>query len=288
MSDRSRVLAPGEKRRNVISTLRSSPWLAPALSGALGWLPPLAVGVASVVLWHFVVVAFSVPRYLMPPPGVVAETFADNLGFLWDNTLSTAHVTLYGFALSVGIGVPLGVVLVESPILARTVYPIIVATQTFPKIAVAPLLLVWFGFGLKPKLVLVLLVAFFPIVVNTSVGLATARPESLLLARAVGLGYLGTLLKIRLPQALPSVFAGFKVAITLALVGAVVAEFLAGQTGLGRVIMVAMGLVNTPLLFSALAALILLGLVLYAMVVAVEHVALPWKPEEEKRFVVGL
>jgi NitT/TauT family transport system permease protein len=142
--------------------------------------------------------------------------------------------------------------------------------------AVAPLFIVWFGFGLMPKVFIAFLIAFFPIVINTVVGLAAIEPEKIHLARSMGLSGAATFFKIRLPNALPSIFGGLKIAITLAVVGAVVGEFVGGDAGLGYLLMSANGSMDTPLLFAGLVGLTLIGIVLFMVIEIAERFAIPW------------
>jgi NitT/TauT family transport system permease protein len=155
------------------------------------------------------------------------------------------------------------------------VLPLLVSSQAMPKVAVAPLFLVWFGFGLLPKVLIAFLIAFFPIVISTVVGLAAIEQEKIHLARSMGLGTVATFFKIRLPSALPSVFGGLKISITLAVVGAVVGEFVGGDAGLGYLLMVANGNIDTPLLFAGLIALTVQGVALYFLVELAERLAIP-------------
>src|SRR5262249_17578832 len=171
-----------------------------------------------------------------------------------------------GFALSIVVGIPLAIGIFMSPAFSRSVLPLLISSQAMPKVAVAPLLLVWFGFGLLPKVLIAFLIAFFPIVISTAVGLASIEPEEIHLARSMGLGPAGTFLKVRLPSALPSVFGGLKISIPLAVVGAVVGEFVGGDAGLGYLLMVANGNLDTPLLFAGIFALTVQGVVLYFLV----------------------
>jgi NitT/TauT family transport system permease protein len=150
-----------------------------------------------------------------------------------------------------------------------------VSSQAVPKVAVAPLFVVWFGFGLLPKVLIAFLIAFFPIVINTAVGLESIEREKILLARSMGLSALDTFFKIRLPSALPTVFGGMKIAITLAVVGAVVGEFVGGEEGLGYVLLTANGSMDTPLLFAGVIALTVVGVALYLLVELAERLAIP-------------
>jgi len=244
---------------------------------AVAW--PVVTLAVLVGLWEAVVLLFKTPVYILPSPVEVATVGWSMLPLLWEHTLWTAWEVAIAFVLSVAIGVPLGVLAVESKPFERTVYPLLVASQTFPKLAIAPLLTVWFGLGFTPKILVAFLIAFFPVVINTAVGLRSVESEMIALSRSIGLGRVGTFFKIKLPAALPSMFGGFKIAITLALVGAVVGEFLGSENGLGHIMIVAQGTIQMGLLFAALIALTVLGLVAYGLVALAEMVAIPWRTD---------
>lgn len=240
-----------------------------------GWPPLVTLGIL-VVAWEVLVRLLKVPLFLVPPPSAIGRTIVERFPFLLDHAIATAWETVLGFGLSVIIGVPLGIVVVESKLFVRTVYPLIVASQAIPKLAVAPLFVVWFGFGLTPKILIAFLIAFFPIVIDTAVGLRSVPADMMQMSRSIGLGPIRTFLKVRMPYALPSTFGGLKIGISLAVVGAVVGEFLGANNGLGYVLLVANGTLNTPLLFAALAGLSVLGLAAYGAVGLVERFAIPW------------
>lgn len=230
---------------------------------------------ALLVLWEVAIVAFRVPDYILPGPSqIVAEMIASH-STLWRHTLVTTGEVLAGFALSVVIGVALGLSIVYSPFFEGTVYPLLVSSQTVPKVAVAPLFLFWFGFGMTSKIIVAFLIAFFPMVIATVIGLRSIEPEMIYLARSMGANPLLTFLKIRLPNAMPNIFGGMKVAITLAVVGAVVGEFVGADKGLGYVIVLANGALNTRLLFAAITFLSLLGIALFVAVQLLERLFLP-------------
>jgi NitT/TauT family transport system permease protein len=237
---------------------------------------PTLTLVVFVVGWQLAVVGLQIPRYLLPAPSLVAETFGAKLPLLWEHTLATTAEVLAGFALSILIGVPIAILTVASPLFSRTIYPLIVASQAVPKMAIAPLLVVWFGFGTLPKVLVAFLIAFFPLVIDAAVGLRGVEREMLWLAQSMGLGPVATFFKIRLPHALPSVFGGLKVAVTLAVVGAVVGEFVGADAGLGHLLIIANGNLDTPTLFATLIILTLLGLLLYGALAVLERIAVPW------------
>ncbi len=238
-------------------------------------LYPIAVVLAIVILWEAGTRAFSVPRFLLPAPSAVLLSLASNAGLLMTHGWITSLEILLGFGLSIVIGVPLALAIFLWPPFSRSVFPLLVSSQAMPKVAIAPLVLVWFGFGLLPKVLIAFLIAFFPVVINTAVGLASIEPEKIHLARSMGLGGAATFFKIRLPNALPSVFAGLKISITLAVVGAVVGEFVGGDAGLGYLLMVANGSMDTPLLFADLVLLTVLGVVFFMLVELAERLVIP-------------
>jgi NitT/TauT family transport system permease protein len=200
----------------------------------------------------------------------------DNWRLLVSEGRITLLESLYGFLLAFALGVPLAVMIAASPTLNLMFYPLLIATQSVPKVALAPLLLVWLGVGMESKLAIAWLVAFFPIVVDTATGLRNTPAELIDLATSVRASGWQTFWKIRFPAALPFVLSGCKVAITLAVIGAVIGEFVGSNDGLGNLLLVANSQVNEPLAFAALFALAVLGIGLYAGVVAVEFALSPW------------
>jgi NitT/TauT family transport system permease protein len=236
---------------------------------------PMAVVLAILVLWEAGTRIFAVPTYLLPPPSVVIVSLSANASLLLAHGWITTIEIVLGFALSIVVGIPLALAIFLSPPFSRSVFPLLVSSQAMPKVAIAPLLLVWFGFGLMPKVLIAFLIAFFPIVINTAVGLGSLEREKIYLARSMGLGAVATFFKIRLPNALPSIFGGLKISITLAVVGAVVGEFVGGDAGLGYLLMVANGSMDTPLLFADLVVLTLLGVVTFLLVEIAERLAVP-------------
>ena len=241
-----------------------------------GILYPALVVIAALVLWEAATRVIAIPAYILPPPSRIAAVMHEKMPLLLRHGwVSTTEIVL-GFLLSVAVGIPLALATFLWPAFARSVYPLLVSSQAVPKMAVAPLFIVWFGFGLMPKVFIAFLIAFFPIVINTVVGLAAIEPEKIHLARSMGLSGAATFFKIRLPNALPSIFGGLKIAITLAVVGAVVGEFVGGDAGLGYLLMAANGSMDTPLLFAGLAGLTLIGIVLFMLIEIAERFAIPW------------
>ncbi len=236
---------------------------------------PALVMVALIGAWEAASRVFGVPQFLLPPPTVVAASMHEHSNLLIKESLLTSAEIGLGFLLSIVVGVPLAFAIFLWPPFARAVYPLLIASQAVPKVAVAPLFLVWFGFGLLPKVLIAFLIAFFPVVINTAIGLASIEREKVYLAQSMGLGPMATFFKIRLPNALPSIFAGLKISITLAVVGAVVGEFVGGQGGLGHLLLVANGSMDTALLFGGIVALTFLGVVFFGIIAVVERMVLP-------------
>ncbi len=240
-----------------------------------GIVYPIAVIVGVLALWEIGTRLFAVPTFLLPPPSAVAASFVANWALLLSHGWVTTLEILLGFALSIVVGIPLALAIFLSPAFSRSILPLLVSSQAMPKVAVAPLFLVWFGFGLLPKVLIAFLIAFFPVVINTAVGLASIEPEKIHLARSMGFGATATFFKIRLPNALPAIFGGLKISITLAVVGAVVGEFVGGDAGLGYLLLVANGSMDTQLLFAGIIALTILGVALFLLVELAERLAIP-------------
>jgi NitT/TauT family transport system permease protein len=238
-------------------------------------LPVLGV-VLLILAWHFYVVAFNVPPAVLPKPGLVLDSMIANWRAIVQEGRVTLLESLYGFLLAFALGIPLAVAISSSRTLNLMFYPLLIATQSVPKVALAPLILVWLGTGLESKLAIAWLVAFFPIVVDTATGLRNTPAEYLDLATSVRANAFQTFWKIRFPAALPFVISGSKVAITLAVIGAVIGEFIGSNDGLGNLLLVANSQINIPLAFACLFGLALIGIGLYAAVVLVEIALKPW------------
>jgi NitT/TauT family transport system permease protein len=190
------------------------------------WIYPAASVLALLLIWHVVVVAFSIAPYLVPRPLPVFEYIATSAGFLLFHASITTYETLGGFLLSLVIGVPLAMLLVWSRSLEQAVMPLLVLSETFPKVALAPLFIIWFGFGIQTKVLISFLIAFFPVVVSTIVGMRSVENDMIDLARSLNASAHRIFFHIRLPHALPSILSGMKVAIAFAVVGAVVSSLL--------------------------------------------------------------
>jgi NitT/TauT family transport system permease protein len=243
----------------------------------LGYVVYPLAGVALALLgWQAYVAAFHVNSMVLPGPLGIGAAIAGNFGLLMRETWPTFLESVYGFALAIALGIPMAVAVANSRLLNLTLYPIFVATQSIPKVAVAPIILVWFGLGLTSKLAIAFLVAFFPVVVDTATGLGATPAGLLELARSLRASPWQVFWKVQLPAALPHIFSGAKVAVTLAVVGAVIGEFVGSNDGLGNLLLSANSQLDSPLAWAALVWLSALGIGLFLAVAAVEALAMPW------------
>jgi len=245
-------------------------------SGSAGLRGTLGVLLAVVALWELAVWVLAPPPIILPPPSRIWVDFIEAPGYFLRNSWYTLSTTLAGFALSVVLGVGLAVAIVNSRMAERIIYTLLVALNSLPKVALAPLFVIWMGTGVEPKIAIAVMLAIFSIVVDTVLGLRSVDPDAIALARVNHASPFKILVKIRFPNALPSLFVGMKVAISFALVGAIVGEFVAGSAGLGFVILVAQGQFDTSRVFVALVLLGILGTILFYIVEAVERLVLPW------------
>jgi NitT/TauT family transport system permease protein len=240
-------------------------------------LLPLVVLAGLIVVWHVVVIVFRVPSIVLPSPAEVARSMGTQRATLLAGALATSGRVLLGYTVSVVVAIPLAMLVVQWPLLGRAVQPLITLSQAVPKVALAPLVVVWFGNGLASQTAFAALVAFFPVFIETVVGLRAIAPEMLLLARSMGSTPLQTFRKFRIPHALPHVFAGLKVGATLAVIGAIVAEWIGGDTGVALVLLRADALLDTPLAVSALIVLALMGMAFFMAIAALEIAVMPWR-----------
>jgi NitT/TauT family transport system permease protein len=219
---------------------------------------------------------------VLPPPGAVAAKLVEQLGSgaLLPHTATTLAEILLGFALGSALGVGSGALVAHSPLLRRVLTPYLIASQAMPKLALAPLFVLWLGYDLTPKVVITALIAFFPLFENTVVGLNEVAPEKLELFRMLRASAWQTFVKLRVPTALPYLFAGLRVAMVLSVVGAVVGEYVGANRGLGALIIASQGTMDTTLMFAVIALLTILGVALYLAVVLVERRILGWQWED--------
>jgi NitT/TauT family transport system permease protein len=250
-------------------------WRGVRAVGSMVVLPLLGLAVA-IGLWWGAKEAFDIPRISLPYPLEVLVEIGDRPRVLWENGRVTLYESVAGFAAGSATGLVLGTAIAHSRILSQMTYPWLVAFNAIPKIALAPLLVIWMGFGTEPKIAMAVLLCFFPVVLATTSGLTSTPTELVELARSLDASRWQTFTKVRFPYALPQIFVGLKLAMPLAVIGAVIGEFSAGQDGLGVIVKQAGGLGNSPLAFAALVALSMMGIGLYYAVVGVERLLLPW------------
>jgi NitT/TauT family transport system permease protein len=240
------------------------------------YLPAAALFAALIAAWQLAVTVFHLREYLLPAPlRVVQAMMGDEIP--WLRHLSITSVEIVGaFALAGAVGVLLGVAVAWSPILSRALVPFLVFVNTLPKVAVAPLFLLWLGYGVLPNMLIGALIGFFPVVINTAVGLSQVDDELLDLGRVFNAPKWKVFATIRIPNAYPYILSALKVTATAAVVGAIVGEFVASQQGLGYVIITTQGSMNTPVAFAALVWISVVGLAVYGLVVLAARRIAPW------------
>lgn len=242
----------------------------------IGFFAPVLTILLIVLLWSASTSFFHIPAYLLPSPEEIFRRMVRDWRILLSGTGYTLLCVIYGFAVSVVVGIPLALLIVFNRTSERILMPLVVMSQTIPKVAIAPILIIWLGFGILPKVAITFLIAFFPIVISTAVGLKSVETDMLDLVRSMGAGRLKLLLRVRMPTALPHMFAGLKIAICLAVVGAIVGEFVGSDNGLGYLILTAAGSLDGPMTWAALVVLVAMGVGLFALVSWVEAMVIPW------------
>jgi NitT/TauT family transport system permease protein len=233
-------------------------------------LPPLLVAVAVLVVWEVVVEVFDVSEFVLAKPTEILAELSDSSALLREAAGYTLQEIVLGFALSAVVGIAIALLLAAWPLADRALYPLVVAFQTVPKVALAPIFVLWFGYGVFPKMLLIATIAFFPVALNMRTGLEAVDRDLLLLLRSVGASRLEVLRKVQIPSSLPYLFAGLKIAITFCVIGAVVAEFAGSSQGLGYLIEYASTQLDTRLVFAAFVVISVLGLALYYAVGVLE------------------
>jgi len=249
---------------------------ASAGSGVLKRLMPFAGIAAFLLAWQLFVVLWKMPPYLLPSPIVIAQTFVAELPELLRHGWVTTYEMIAGYALAVGIAIPLAIAITSSARFNQFVMPTMLFFQIVPKVAIAPLFLVWFGVGATPKILVAFLISFFPIVIDAAVGLRSMSVEMTDLARSMGATRMQVFTRFRLPTSLPYLFSGLKVAATLAIAGTVVGEFVGADKGLGYLLLVTNSNMQTALMFATIVALTIIGLVFYYLVELLESLLIPW------------
>jgi NitT/TauT family transport system permease protein len=243
-----------------------------------GWnlLPPLTF-VAIVAMWAGAVRLFAIPAYLLPGPGAVFQRVVTDAGMLWSHALVTLTEIVLGFALTIVSAIPLGLVIALSPLAKQVLYPPIMLLQLVPKIAVAPLFLVWLGFGIESKVLLTVLMTFFPLLIASISGFQILDTRYLYLTQSMGATTWQTFWYLRVPAALPVIFSGVKTSATIAATAAIVAEFVGANQGLGYVLLRGTSTMDIELTFAVLVVLTLIGIVINYAVEFSEWLMTPWQ-----------
>jgi len=239
-------------------------------------LMPWLVVIGLFLVWEFACVALTIPEFVLPRPSVVLTVLVNTAGPIWFHASHTLFTTVVGFGLAVVGGLLLGVAVGSSPLVYNGLYPVLIGFNSIPKVALVPVLVVWFGIGTVPAILTAFLISFFPIAVNVATGLATLEPELEDVLRSLGARRTDILLKVGLPRSLPYFFASLKIAITLAFVGSVISETIASNEGIGTLMVQASSSFRIPLVFAGLIVIAVMGIVMYAVFAAVERRMTGW------------
>jgi NitT/TauT family transport system permease protein len=242
--------------------------------------------VAVLIVWEVIVRVFHVPDYLLPPPTQIFARMVAERELLIQYMYVTLAETVLGFALAVSLGVAAAILVTTSERIKDVVMPLIVVTQLVPKVAIAPLILIWFGYGIPSKIVMAFLIAFFPIVIDMIAGLTMVEKELVDLLRSLGASRWKIFVKAQIPNSLPFLFSGMRISITLAIIGAIVGEFVGGSSGLGYLIVVATSQLKTELVFASLVVLTIVGFALFTIVGMAERFFIPWSSRERDELLV--
>ncbi len=255
------------------------------LENALPWI----VTVGMFVVWELVVIIFDVPVFILPAPSAIAESMVKWWYPLMTNSWATLVTTVIGFLLAVGFGLGLGVAIGSSVLIYRGLYPLLIAFNSVPKVAVVPILVIWFGAGFWPAVLTAFLISFFPIVVNVATGIATVEPELRDVLRALGARPIDIITKVGLPRAMPYFFASLKVAITVAFVGSIISETVAANEGIGHLMLVASSRFDVPLVFAGLIVTGVMGVLMYWVAVTIEERTTGWatRGQNDPRLATG-
>jgi NitT/TauT family transport system permease protein len=249
------------------------------LRGLSNLIPAVLLSAVMLAVWEAVIRLFKVPAFVLPAPTAIVESLAANWRPLAVAAKATALEVLFGFVLSAIVGVAVALTIVRFERFGRALYPLIVLFQNVPKVALAPIFILWFGYGLTPKVLLIVVIAFFPVAIDMLAGLQSVEPSFVALMRSVGASPGKIMLRVRIPHSLPHLMAGLKVAITFSVIGAIVGEFAGANEGLGYMIQFASTQLDTPLIFAALIVVSIQGLAFYYVVEYTERMLVPWAPK---------
>ena len=257
------------------------------LKGWQNWLPALLIVVAMVALWEWVVAANDIPHWKLPAPSSIGVELWTSRGMLLGHTWVTMEEVLIGLAVALVIGVLLAWLIALSRTLERVIYPSVIASQTIPIIVIAPLLLIWLGYGIQHKVIVVALISFFPIVVNTVDGLRSADPDVINLLRTLGANRWQVFRKVQVPASLSFLFSGIKIAVTVSVIGAVIGEWVGSSEGLGYLAIRSKSQFLSERVYATVVLLSLMGIGLFLIAGALERALLPWYHNERRRNAAG-
>lgn len=253
---------------------------------APGWLrelyPPVVLIGALVLLWAFMATQTGLSAFILPSPAQVVEAAVRTRSTLWTAIIATMTETAIGLAIALVLGVVIAAAVDLSSFMRRALYPLLVASQTVQILAIAPLLIIWFGFGMLPKVLIVVLVSFFPLAVSMADGLASTDPDLIALLRSMGASRGQIWRMARLPAAMPAFFSGLRVAVTYSVVGATIGEWVGGSTGLGLYLLRSKNALQTDQVFAAMLITTLLSIGLFGLVWLIERASLPWYYSEQR------
>ncbi len=245
-------------------------------------IPPLVIVLSVLFFWEISVWIWAIPNWLLPSPSSIGYALYDKAELIAGHTIVTLEEVIIGFAIAVISGILLASCIVLSKTLERALYPFVIASQTVPIIVIAPMLLVWIGYGLTPKVIVVALISFFPIVVNTVDGMKSIDPDMERMMRTMGAGRWITFRKVQVPTSIPHMFSGFRVAVAMSVIGAVIGEWVGSSEGLGYLMIRSKPQFHTELVFAAIVILSIMGVALFVLVGVVERMVVPWWYNQRK------
>lgn len=275
----------GTTRERAAAEASSDPQPTPRFtpSRLLSWIVPSVLLIILLLAWEVGVRLTDTPRWFLPRPSDVASEIVNQRALLWGHTWTTLQEVLIGYAIALVVGILTALAIAWSDLAERTIYPVIVASQAIPIIALAPILLIWFGFGMTPKVIVVVLLCFFPIAVNMADGLRAADRDAINLVRSMGANRWQVMRIVRIPTSLPFLVSGARVAAAVSVIGAIVGEWVGASSGLGYLMTRAASQFLTARLFAAVAISAVIGIGLFALVGLAGRLLIPWHQEDEER-----
>ncbi len=266
----------GQQSRSQAATDQRSR-LRPVLTGLLGWIAPALALIALLLIWEIGVRIDNTPKWFLPRPTVIFQEAYHSRSLLWANTVTTLKEIFLGYSIAFVVGVVSALAISASRLAERTLYPLIVASQAIPIIALAPILLIWFGYGLTPKVIVVVMICYFPIAVNMADGLRSADRDALALLYSMGASRWQVMRLVKIPSSLPYLISGARIAAAVSVIGAVVGEWIGASSGLGYLMTRSASQFLTARLFAAVFIAAIIGVVLFALVALLGRILVPWQ-----------